>query len=272
MSRIFQARLKAGRESAPEKVRPLHQQPVASTLTHITFQAKQKCVPKFDPLLKKILQVDGPWAEKLRSLRARIRSLDGESDRFRILGLASAVGGEGKTTLAAALSIILAEEQDTRVLLLDADLRHRDLERCLGITPGPGLADWLSQPKDQVSVQQLSGYNTFVLGAGRPPKSPWELITSPHLPALLKAARREFRFVVVDCPPQEPVADTARIQESLDGILLVVRARAAPRETLIAAVDHLQTEKILGVIFNGASSATLGYASYGYRRYQERAD
>ena len=270
MSHSFQARLKAGRKSSPEKASPTQQRPVASAITNITFLEGQECVPELEPRLKEILRPDGPWVEKFRSLRARIRSLEAGDSHLRLLGLVSAVGGEGKSTIAAALSLILAEEPDTRVLLLDADLRHRDLERHLGIKPGPGLADWLLNPTEQVPVQQLSGYGTFVLGAGRPPKSPWELITSPHLPALFAAARREFRYVVVDCPPQAPVADTARIQESLDGILLVVRARSAPRETLVAAVDHLQTEKILGVIFNDARAATLSYANYGYQGYRER--
>jgi capsular exopolysaccharide synthesis family protein len=247
----------------------LVQQPAAD-ITNITFIEGRKSVLKCEPRLVEILRADGRWAEKFRSLSARIRALEGKGDRRSLLGLVSATGGEGKTTIAIALSLVLGEEPDTRVLLVDADLRHRDLERHLGIKPRPGLADWLKDPREQVVVQQLSGSDTFVLGAGRPPKSPWELITSPHLPALFNAARREFRYVVVDCPPQIPVADTARIQESLDGILLVVRARSATRETVLAAVDNLQSEKILGVVFNDVRSATLSYGEYGYSKYKSR--
>jgi capsular exopolysaccharide synthesis family protein len=267
VSRIFQARLKAGREATPEKLRPSQPKPV-ETLTDVRFVERQKCKPKFTPQLREILRSNGPWPEKFRSLRARIRALEGDSERLRLLGLVSAIGGEGKTTIAIALSVILGEEPNTRVLLLDADLRHRDLERRLGIKPSSGLADWLKAPRGEIAVQRLSNSNTFILGAGRPPKNPWELITSPHLPILFNAARREFRYVVVDCPPQVPVADTARIQESLDGILLVVRARSAPRETLTAAVDQLSAEKILGVVLNDVRATTMGYRDYGYHWYR----
>jgi capsular exopolysaccharide synthesis family protein len=266
MSRLYEARLKAGREASADKLRPSQPRAI-ETLSDIRFSERQKCKPQFTPRLKDILRTGGPWPEKFRGLRARIRSLEGESDRIRLLGLVSAIGSEGKTTIAIGLSIILSEEPNTRVLLLDADLRHRDLEKHLGIKPGPGLSDWLKAPKEEVPVQRLSHSNTFVLGAGRPPKNPWELITSPHLPTLFNAARRQFRYVVVDCPPQVPVADTARIQESLDGILFVVRARSASRETLLAAVDQMQTEKILGVIYNDARATAIGYQDYGYHWY-----
>ena len=66
-----------------------------------------------------------------------------------------------------------------------------------------------------------------------------------------------------------PVADAARIQEHLDGLLLVVRARTAPRDAILSTVDRLDEEKMLGIIFNAEIGARKRYKHYRYSGYAE---
>ncbi len=222
--------------------------------------------PKLSECLVELLREDEPWVEQLRTLATRLRAMEG-SERVRRLGFMSAVGGEGKTTLAIALSFVLAEEQGERVLLVDGDLRHREVEFSLGVAPSPGLTDWLKQPSPELVVRRLSPSGPFLLSAGRPFSRPWELVSSPHLATLLDVAGQQFRYVIVDCPAEGPVADSSRIQEHLDALLLVVRARTAPREAILSTVEHLQEEKILGVLFNGEVQAHERLKQYRYSRY-----
>ena len=68
--------------------------------------------------------------------------------------------------------------------------------------------------------------------------------------ALLGACQLSFGFLVVDCPPLSPVADAVALQDLLDGFLLVVRARTAPRDVITRAVGRLKEGRIHGVVFN----------------------
>jgi Mrp family chromosome partitioning ATPase len=215
------------------------------------------------------MKEDEPWLEQVRTLATRLRSMDG-SERVNRIGLMSAVGGEGKTTLAIMLSLILAEQPEERVLLVDCDLRHRDVESALGLRPAAGLSDWLRQPTPEVPLRRLGRNGPFFLSAGRPFSRPWELVSSPHVGTLLDAAASKFRYVIVDMPAEGPVADASKIQEHLDGILLVVRARTAPRDAILSTVEHLQEEKLLGVLFNAENQASYRFKHYRYSHYSKR--
>lgn len=230
----------------------------------------QRLAGRLEPRLEEMIGGEGLWVEQFRTLREKLRTLEG-ADKVRCLGLVSATAGEGKSTIAIALSLVMAQQPGKRVLLVDADLRKPDIGRYLGLAETRGLGEWLQQPTETVRIQRIAGF--CVLTAGRRPKRPWELITRPQLGQLLAAARRDFDFVIVDCAPQTPVADTARIQDWLDGVILVVRARLAPREAILNTVDQLKEEKILGVVFNDHHSVVSSYYYHGYqyyRSYQQR--
>jgi Mrp family chromosome partitioning ATPase len=194
------------------------------------------------------------------------------SERVRRIGLVSAVGGEGKTTLAVMLSLVLAEQPEEKILLVDCDLRNRDVETTLGLRPASGLSDWLRQPTPEVPLRRLGSSGLLYLSAGRPFSRPWELVSSPQLGTLLDAASHRFRYVIVDLPAEGPVADAAKIQEHLDGILLVVRARTAPREAIQSTIEHLQEEKLLGILFNAEYQAASRLKHYRYSYYLKKFD
>lgn len=218
-------------------------------------------------VLRNMLE-DKVRAEHFRTLRAKLRLLS-DQKKIDCLGVVSVARSEGKTTVASALSLVMAQEPGARVLLMDADLRKPDLETSLGLKKQPGLAEWLERPAPEIHIRQLGPHGAFFLAAGRPHGRPWELIASPHMARLLAAARRRFDAVVVDCPPLVPVADSSLIQKCLDGMLLVVRARTAPRETILSALEQVQDEKIVGMVLNDVRRliSNFQHFHYQYGRY-----
>jgi Mrp family chromosome partitioning ATPase len=268
MSHLYEAIEKARREGRTGD-RQFEEPTVAPRIrSGLSFAEGATVSPRLSDCLVALLREDEPWVEQLRTLATRLRAMEG-SERVRRIGLMSAVGGEGKTTLAIALSFVLAEDQGERVLLVDADLRHRQVEFSLGVPPSPGLTDWLRQPSPELVVRRVGPNGPFLLSAGRPSTRPWELVASPHLATVLEVAGQQFRYVVTDCPAEGPVADAARIQEHLDALLLVVRARTAPRDAILSTVEHLQEEKVLGVLFNGEVQARDRFKRYRYSTYHK---
>ena len=269
MSRLNEALEKARREGGLDDTSAVERPRAVSTVPSVTalrFIEGPTLTPELDGCLTEFLREDEPWAEQFRNLATRLRAMEG-SDQVRRIGLMSAMGGEGKSTLALALSLILAEEQRDRVLLVDADLRHRAQDDLLGIKPASGLSDWLDKPYPHLETRQIGRRGPYFLSAGRPFARPWELIASPHLANVLDVAADEFRYVIVDCPAEGPVADAARIQEHLDGLLLVVRARMAPRDAILSTIERLDEEKMLGVIFNAEVGARKRFKHYRYSAY-----
>ena len=268
MSRLHDAIEKARKEGTVAKPRPAEPLHPLMNIGGITFVESAPVTPQIEGCLVDLMKEDEPWLEQMRTLATRLRSMEG-SERVRRIGLMSAVGGEGKTTLAVMLSLVLAEQPEESVLLVDCDLRHRAVEGVLGLRSAAGFSDWLRQPTPEVPLRRLGRKGPFFLSAGRPFSRPWELVSSPQVGTLLDAAGSKFRYVIVDLPAEGPVADAAKIQEHLDGLLLVVRARTAPRDAILSTLEHLQEEKLLGVLFNGENQAASRLKHYRYSHYSK---
>jgi Mrp family chromosome partitioning ATPase len=202
-------------------------------------------------------------AEEYRVLASKVASLG--VNRFTTIGVVSAVPGEGKTTVALGLAAALARVSPLRVLLLEADLRQPCLEKYLGLPRVGGVSEWLCGKSDSVPVRVISPPGFSVITAGREPLTHPDLLGSERMGALLGAGQLSFGFLVVDCPPLSPVADAVSLQDLLDGFLLVVRARSAPRDAIERAVGRLHEGRIQGVVFN--DQPEILPTSYSYRRY-----
>jgi capsular exopolysaccharide synthesis family protein len=99
-------------------------------------------------------------------------------------------------------------------------------------------------------VQIAEGLDFEILAAGRSPRNPSELLSSPHFERLLRNVRENFDWVVIDSPPLMATADATIIAPLVDGIILVVRANKTPSKLIKDAIARLSRDKICGVILN----------------------
>jgi len=191
-----------------------------------------------------------------------------------VVAVTSAAPGDGKTTTSINLAAMLARLPGSRVLLLDADLRRPSVAQRLGIRDedDPGLDRALRHPElvASESLVPCPGLPLSVLAAAEQGSLPFEVLHSPAFGALLHQARRAYRFVVVDTPPVVALPDARVLAGLVDGFLLVVRAGATPRHLLAEALEALEPERVLGIVFNGDERPYAGY--YGrYRSYYHAA-
>jgi Mrp family chromosome partitioning ATPase len=249
------------REAELDSRRPPDHLPVFEELTEVLPAPKEN-------VHRAALASDSALAEEFRVLRAKVRSI-GEERAFRCIGMVSAAPGEGKTLVSLGLASALAQErEDRRVVLVEADMRKRSIARYLGLEPSVGLSEWLQGAAGAaVPLRRLGERGPFLLTAGLSSLSHPEILASGRGPRLLEACRRCFDYVIVDCPPLVPVADAVMLQDLLDGFLLVVRARHAPRQAVLRALSHLKNERIQGVVFN--DYAELLRRSYSYAQVKD---
>jgi protein-tyrosine kinase len=215
-------------------------------------------------------------ADQYRTLRHSIERLRRENG-LHVLAMTSATPGDGKTVTTLNLAGALAQGQDSRVLVVDADLRRPSVAKYLGIDVqvSRGLSDILRDPAytfDDV-VQRLEPFNLSIVPAGAPQNAPYELLNSARLENFLKEARARYDCVLVDTPPLVPLPDCRLLGKWVDGFLLVVGAHRTPRKLVGDALNLLDPAKVIGIVFNGDRqplSDRYGYGHYYYTHADDR--
>jgi capsular exopolysaccharide synthesis family protein len=270
MSKFFKALEQAQRDRQARSDTPM---PAASPAPAPPAIHEPAEIPQgLDEHLVSLLTPAAFEAEQYRSLRHTMEQLH-KTGGLQIIAVTSAAGGDGKTTTAINLAGALAQASEARVLLVDADLRRPALGHLLGLggAGGPGLVSAIVDPTLSLTqvVQDRPPFNLSVICAGQSPASPYELLQSPRLGALLDEARGRFDYIVVDCPPLVSVQDCRVIGRWVDGFLLVVQAHRTPRRLLEEAFNVVDPAKMIGLVFNGDDHPLSGYpsgynAAYGY--------
>ena len=206
------------------------------------------------PCLVSFFDPDSFEAKQYQTLRSLVERLKEKKDHAYVVAVTSPSVGDGKTTTALNLAGAFAQQPDTRVLLVDADLLSPSISERLGDkgVSSKGFAEILSSPRVRwknalVSYSQL---NLTVLPAGRTTSS-LDVFSSPRLGALLNEARREYDYIILDLPPVPAVPDYPLIENRFDGAFLIVAAHKTPRVLVQESLSVMSEEKILGLVFNG---------------------
>ena len=173
------------------------------------------------------------------------------AERPYVLGITSAVMGEGKTTVALHLAMTIAHDTFKKICLIDMSLGKGDLAARLGVpSRGEGVIPVLEDSDNVVPTLQLAGCdNLVIIPAGKSPNNAARLARSPRVAQLIISARMAFDVVIVDMP--SVASDNALpLTRHMDGLLVVARAGATPRDVVAQALDALGRDKVIGVTLN----------------------
>lgn len=208
-----------------------------------------------------VLQPQSFVTEQFRTLRGRIDSLSAQQP-LRTLAITSAVAGEGKTTTAVNLALVMSMGVGQRVVLVDCDLRRPRVHESLGLRVDAGLAEVLRGDADVASaLVPVDGSPLVVLPVRGIPKNPSELLASARMRDLVAKLAADYDRAIFDVPPVLGLPDAKIVTDLCDGILLMVRAHATPQEDTAAALDVLDRSRVVGVVLNEADTTP---AHYGY--------
>ena len=213
---------------------------------------------RIDPRLVCLLKPASAAAERFNRLRHAIEAMR-PPDRALTVGVTSPSEADGKTLTAINLAGALARDERARVLLADLDLRGsgRGVDDYLDLNGAarPGITDWIGREdlRQHYPAARIDGFNLDYLQRGSGTNSIYELLRSPGLDELLEQARRSYQFIVVDAPHALLMSDVELISRVVDGFLIVVRAGHTTRTSLENTLNLIAPEKVLGLVFNGAS-------------------
>ena len=222
------------------------------------------------PIIGKDISFAASEAYKL--LRTKLQFSFVDEITCPIIGVSSAMAGEGKSLSSINLAFSLAQ-LDKKVLLIDCDMRRPSIETKLKISKIPGLSNYLTGQNDMSEV--IQPYHTDsdecfdVIAAGVNPPNPIELLSSAKMEKALESLRDKYDYIIIDLPPVGEVSDAMVASKLVDGILLVVRQDYCNTSALGNAVSQFEfiETKILGLVLNCVNDRHGKYGKKYYKKY-----
>ena len=214
-------------------------------------------------------QPNSPAAESYRTLRTRMARLASQLDITSVMVVSAGVG-EGKSTTAANLAVVLAETGKD-VLLVSADLRRPRVHQFFGLQNKSGLSNLLTDgtPPDKRKGPVADGKqmaselwsvapNLWVILSGQLPPHPSALMDSDSMRQFLKEQRDLFDFIILDCPPALVVADSLALAPMVDAVLVVADAKESDRDLVTRLREELEQVggKIVGAVLNRSKQSS----------------
>jgi non-specific protein-tyrosine kinase len=205
-------------------------------------------------------------AEAFRSLRTNIQFASVDHP-LRTLLVTSPTPAEGKSTVAANLSVVLAQG-GKRVALIDADLRRPRVHKLLGVSNSLGMSELFV--KDHValngSLQPTEAPDLMALTSGGLPPNPAELLGSEKMAEIIRQVGMQVELVVIDSPPVIAVTDSSVLAPRVDGVLLVFKPGVTRLGAARQTVEQLQRlgANLLGVVLNDVDLRRSGYYYKSY--------
>jgi succinoglycan biosynthesis transport protein ExoP len=224
-------------------------------------------------------------SEAYRSLRTNI--LFSQSGGPKVILVTSSTVKEGKSTVAANLAVVLAQ-QGGRILLIDADMRKPMQHHTFGLKRDPGLSECLlGQYKWQEATKRFSdvmlgdmgidqalltpGLDQLeILTCGLVNANPPDLLAAPMMDTILKEVREEFDMVIIDMSPLLHTTDATILASKVDSVLLVYHIGSVVRGALKRVKTNIEGVggNVLGIVLNGVrGELSPDYATYKMNRY-----
>jgi succinoglycan biosynthesis transport protein ExoP len=218
-----------------------------------------------------------PFSATAEALRYIKVAIDLHPTGGKIIAIVSALPGEGKTTVAAGFAAFMAKS-GARTLLIDADLRNPTLTRSLGYNNAPGLLNLVSDKaelEDLVITDSTYKFDFLPSSTRTKPTNSSDVLNSAAMKEMLRAAKSNYDYVLVDLPPILPVVDVKAAAHLFEAFVLVVEWGSTSTDEIFKAanVSPIVSERLLGAVLNKADEAVMrrfeGYSDRGYAYYTD---
>lgn len=204
-----------------------------------------------------------PVSEQYRTIRTNIL-FSAVDDDLKTLMFTSTAPGEGKTTTAANIAVVFAQ-QGKKVLLVDADLRKPTIHYTFNLMNIHGLTSVLTKRCTlEEAIEDGGVENLYVLTSGPIPPNPAEMLSSKAFEKFFETVKEQFDLVIFDTPPILAVTDGQIIANKCDGTILVVSAGKTEKLAAKKAKELLLNAKgrLLGAILNNKKQDQTHYYYY----------
>src|ERR1700682_2981701 len=264
--------------------RQIHTRAQLEKLLGTSCLAVLPAFPQKRPVLRKLhgatresgafrqLSEGAPFSATAEAMRYIKVAIDLHPTGGKVIGIVSALPGEGKTTVAAGFAAFVAKS-GARTLLIDADLRNPSMTRALGYVNAPGLVNMVADESkfdDLVITDSKFKFDFLPSSTRMKPSNSSDILNSPAMKDMLRAAKSDYDYVLVDLPPILPVVDVKAVAHLFDAFVLVVEWGSTSTDEIVKAVSAspIVQERLLGAVLNKADEAVMRrFEGYSDRRF-----
>jgi len=229
--------------------------------------------------------VDAPFSRFAESLRVLKVAIDlSELVRSnKVIGFTSSLPNEGKSTLAAAAALLIAQT-GARTILVDCDLRNPSLTQALAPSAQAGLVEVISDkaPIEDVLWQSDPKTNLSFLPAVMKSRVAHtnEILASAATKRLFVELSKRYEYIIVDLSPLAPVVDVRTTTHFVDSYICVIEWGHTKIDVVKKALADAPGvyQNLIGTVLNKVNINKLGrydahrgkyyrnkhYARYGY--------
>ena len=223
------------------------------------------------PELSKERQFADQYRRIKRPLIEKALSGDDAGGEPRVIMIASAVPGDGKTFTSINLAFSMALERDISLLLVDSDVAKHHITDIFGLRQRKGLLDALTDESlDPEALVVPTGSRGFsILPAGTQVDGTAELVSSNRMRNIVTSlcARNPRRILLLDSPPLLITNEGRALVKIAGQVVLVIRAGVTPRHAVQASIAMFDEKQAGGLILNevkvGFTEGYYGYGAYG---------
>jgi polysaccharide biosynthesis transport protein len=225
---------------------------------------------------REIVEV-APFSATAEALRYIKVAIDLHPKGGKVIGIVSALPGEGKTTVGIGFAAFVAKS-GARTLLIDADLRNPSMTRALGYDGAPSLLNMVadkSDLSDLVITDSKLKFDFLPASTQIKPSNSSDILNSPVMKDMLTAARNDYDYILIDLPPILPVVDVKATAHLIDAFVFVVEWGSTSTDQILKAAktSPILMERLLGTVLNKANEDVMRrFEGYSDRRYTYYTD
>jgi capsular exopolysaccharide synthesis family protein len=192
-----------------------------------------------------------PASEAYRTLRSSIYFTLTDLPA-RSFVVTSSIGGEGRSSVAANLAVVMAHVGHS-VILADTDLRRPTQAHLFGCDPGRGLTNVLvGEAVLEDTLQDTGVPGLQLLATGPLPPNPAELLDSARMTELIGELTQRADVVIFDSPPSLLLSDGVILSSKVDRTILIAESGTVTIEAfreVTRLIEHARGS-LLGVVVN----------------------
>lgn len=209
--------------------------------------------------------------ETYKSIRTNIMFSIPKSEKGNAIVVTSAAPGEGKTTTTTNIAMTFAQI-NTKVILVDCDLRKSKMYRYLDVEAGQGVTNVLCGFCElDDAIKKNVRDNLDVLFAGDVPPNPAELLASEAFDKMIEELREKYDYIFIDTPPITAVTDASIIMPKSQGVIVVAKEDSTNINLLdetISSVRKLGANLLGGLVICSEKNKNGKYGYYKKMAYE----
>lgn len=215
-------------------------------------------VDRFSPTeLERLKIVNGSMGNvrilnTFRELRTQLLKIN---DKKNFVCMVSSINhGGGASYVAKNLAAVFALDKSKTSLLIDANLYAPSLDELIIGEASTGITDYLSNSTLNIKdVVYATGVPRLrVVPIGEHSEGAAEYFSSDKMSHFIEEIRSRYpdRYIFIDAPPVVDSSEARILTEVSDMVLLVVPHAKATKEQIETAIQAVDKEKLVGLVYN----------------------